>query len=83
MSNKFRELLDATHKWPCTYNMKVVVPTAKLDELKSKFLGFELKTKVSKAGKYTSCTLSTIAMGSDQVLGYYARAKEVEGAILL
>ena len=83
MSDKFKELLDATHTWPCTYNMKVVVPATKLEELQSKFKGFELKKRESKSGKYVSCTLSTVAMNADQVLGYYAIAGKIEGAILL
>lgn len=79
----FKEKLDVEHSWPTTYMFKFVVPSAKANELKAIFSKESLQTKDSKTGKYVSFTMKKLMNSSDEVIGIYMKAKEIEDLIAL
>ncbi len=79
----FQQLLDDNNEWPATYLFKFIVPKAELESLKAVFDGHEIDVKASKKGNYLSLTMRIHVESSDEVVGYYRAAGEIEGVIAL
>ena len=79
----FKQRLDAVHQWPALYMFKFVVPKEKKREVIALFPEDKLTTKNSRNGKYISFTLKKVMQSSDQVMGVYQKAHEIEGIIAL
>ncbi|BDD11283.1 DUF493 domain-containing protein [Fulvitalea axinellae] len=81
---RFKEKLEAQHKFPGPYLFKFIVPSAKIAELKGKVLkGVSWIEKPSRNGRFVSLTAKVRVKSSDEVIQVYQKAKEVEGLMSL
>jgi len=87
-----RELLDATHQFPCTYTFKVI------GEANEKFvqnivaavrsgMDFDFdppyESRETRGGRHVALTFEPVAETPDQVLAVYKQIQQTEGVILL
>ncbi|WP_237227144.1 YbeD family protein [Rubinisphaera sp. JC750] len=87
-----RELLDATHQFPCTYTFKVI------GESNEKFvqnivaavragLGLEFdppyRSRETRGGRHVALTFEPVAETAEQVLAVYQNIQQTDGVILL
>ncbi len=82
-AEKFKQLLDGHHDWPCTYTFKFVIPKGKLSELREVFERDEFHTKDSKKGNYISVTINKYVISSSEVMSLYEECSEITGLISL
>ena len=84
---RLREELENTSTWPSEYLYKFIVPTdpKKIEELENAFdnLGAVIKTKQSKAGKYTSVSVNVMMENPGNVVEKYIEVSNIEGIISL
>lgn len=80
---RFRELLDGQNEWPGPYLFKFIVPRAGLEDLKEVFGEHPVLVRASTRGRYVSVTATMEMESSDEVIGIYRAAGQVEGVIAL
>ena len=81
-----RKQLDETHKWPCDYMFKFIVPKDNENEaaLRAIFgLKAKLNMKESSTGKYKSFTILDRVQNADEVFSRYEAAAQIPGIISL
>ncbi|NNK86935.1 MAG: DUF493 family protein [Flavobacteriaceae bacterium] len=86
--NKLRGHLQESTTWPSQYLYKFIVKSeqVKIDTIEAIFnhTGAVIKTKESRAGKYTSVSINVIMENPDAVISKYIEVSEkVEGVISL
>lgn len=80
----FKERLDGYYDWPCGYLFKFIAPRERLDELVGLFDDeTEVVTRESRRGNYVSVTAEVEMGSSDEVVGVYRRAGEIDGVMPL
>jgi putative lipoic acid-binding regulatory protein len=80
----FRERLDGYYDWPCSYLFKFIVPKDQVDQVLDLFDdGVEVTTRESKRGNYVSVTAEVEMGSSEEVVGLYRRAGEIDGVMPL
>ena len=84
---KFKDRLDDTTEFPSNYIFKFIVPTdnKRIAEVQRVFDGArpQFSMKESKTGKYTSVTVVTYVLDSDQVIHYYKSAASIQDVMML
>jgi len=83
---RMRKQLDETHKWPCDYMFKFIVPKGNENEaaLRAIFgLKAKLNMKESSTGKYKSFTILDRVQNADEVFSRYEAAAQIPGIISL
>jgi len=83
---RMRKQLDETHKWPCDYMFKFIVPKDNENEaaLRAIFgLKAKLNMKESSTGKYKSFTILDRVKNADEVFSRYEAASQIPGIISL
>ena len=86
---KFKDLrkkLDETQSYPSVYMFKFIMDAtnrkiALIENLFSE--NAEIYTKESDKGKYISITITEVMMSTEEIIGIYSKASEIEGVILL
>lgn len=81
--DKFKEILDGHHQWPCPYMYKFIVPTENISMFTDLFPDEKIETRKSKTGKYTSITMTSTMCSSEEVMGIYEKASQVPGLMSL
>lgn len=84
---RLRDELNNTSTWPSEYLYKFIVPSdiKKVEEVKNAFdnMGAVIKTKQSKAGKYTSLSVNVMMESPELVVEKYIDVSNIEGIISL
>ena len=83
---RMRKQLDETHKWPCEFMFKFIVPKGNENEaaLRAIFgLKAKLNMKESSTGKYKSFTILDRVQNADEVFSRYEAAAQIPGIISL
>lgn len=83
---RMRKQLDATHKWPCEFMFKFIVPKGNENEaaLRAIFgLKAKLQMKASSTGKYKAFTILDRVKNADEVFSRYEAASQIPGIISL
>ena len=88
-NEKFKDLrkkLDETQSYPAVYMFKFIMDAthrkiALIENLFSE--NAEIYTKESDKGKYISITITEVMMSTDEIIGIYSKAAEIEGVMLL
>lgn len=80
----FKERLDGYYDWPCSYLFKFIAPRERLDEVIGLFGDeIEVATRESRRGNYVSVTAEVEMGSSEEVVGFYRRAGEIDGVMPL
>lgn len=80
----FKERLDGYYDWPCSYLFKFIAPSDRLEELVAIFdAEVDVQTRESRRGNYVSVTAEVEMGSSDEVVGVYRRAGEIDGVMPL
>lgn len=82
-SNRFKQVLEECHDWPCTYTFKFIVPQQSISEMEKLFPDHDIKKRESKTGKYISVTFETLANSSEEIMDVYHKASLIPGAMAL
>jgi putative lipoic acid-binding regulatory protein len=83
---RMRTQLNETHKWPCDFMFKFIVPKGNENEaaLRAIFgLKSKMKMRESSTGKYRSFTILVKVTGADEVFDRYEAAAKITGIIAL
>jgi len=83
---RMRAQLNETHKWPCDFMFKFIVPKGNENEatLRAIFgLKSKMKMRESSTGKYRSFTILVKVTGADEVFDRYEAAAKITGIIAL
>lgn len=86
MSDKldnFKKLLDSSHRWPCYYTFKFIVPKGVEDTVLELFHDCEVSVKDSAKGNYQSLTIKVFMKSSDEVILVYQKVSMISGVISL
>lgn len=80
----FRERLDGYYDWPCSYLFKFIAPKDRVGDVVELFDDdVEVTTRESKRGNYVSVTAEVEMGSSEEVVGLYRRAGEIDGVMPL
>lgn len=79
----FKEKLEGAHKFPGVYIFKFIVKHELQEQVEALVQDAEVKTKASSGNKYVSVTINANVQSSDEVIGIYKAAKNIEGLIAL
>jgi putative lipoic acid-binding regulatory protein len=82
-SDKFRNLLEEQHDWPCEYTFKFIVPADQVGLLLSFLDNGKNSQKPSKNGKYISVTSVVNLSGPDAVIDVYRQVSTIKGVLSL
>ncbi len=82
-NSKFKELLDETYCWPCSYTFKFIVPKGQVALAKQILIGLQLSEKASGKGNYISITATKIFNGAEEIILIYQKMAIVEGVVSL
>ena len=88
-NEKFKDLkkkLDETQSYPSVYMFKFIMDASnrKIALIENLFSeNAEIYTKESDKGKYISITITEVMMSTEEIIGIYSKAAEIEGVILL
>jgi len=82
-SSRMHHLVEATHKFPCVFQFKFVVPTGACDAVRRLVQKANVSTRISTGGRYTALTLRAKMDNADQVVSVYERASAIKGVIAL
>ena len=82
-TEKFKDLLDRQHDWPCPYTFKFIVEKPHLEELLALFPGETPSVRPSSKERYLGVTYSLRMNDSDAVLAVYDRVRDVPGLMAL
>lgn len=80
---RFRELLDEHHDWPCDYTFKFVVPCDRQRDVEGLLSGAAVAVRPSKKGNYVSVTLTAHLKSPDAVIAVHQKAAKIAGLIAL
>lgn len=80
---KFKQVLDEHHQWPCPYAFKFIVPSENLHLLNAIFPEENITTRESKTGKYTSVTFESNMCSGKHVMDVYKKAAQIPGIMSL
>lgn len=82
--SRLLQLLESSHRWPCVYSFKFIVPAVRGEELKSLLPEAEqVEARPSSGGKYTAYTFHCPMASGREVLGVYARVQGINGLVSL
>lgn len=77
--SSLKKALEENQVWPTRYTFKFIVKGPALPHLLALLDGFEISTRESKKGTYTSVTAVQRMMTAGDVIAVYERVSEVEG----
>lgn len=81
---KFKQRLNTTHTWPCTYMFKFIVPANRSNQIMGLFESRDkIYTRHSKNGNYVCVTAKCQVHSSQEVLAVYQAAAQVKGVLSL
>lgn len=80
---KFLNLLNENHTFPCPYTFKFIVKAECKEQLLVLLTDHQVQEKTSRKGNYISVTSSYFVHSCEQVLAIYQRVSKVEGVITL
>lgn len=83
---RMRAQLNESHKWPCEFMFKFIVPKGNENEaaLRAIFgLTSKMKMRESSTGKYKSFTILDSVKNADAVFDRYEAAAKIPGIIAL
>jgi putative lipoic acid-binding regulatory protein len=87
MDDKFKkmhELLTESYSWPHSYMFKFIAPEEQLNHVLAIFTdGFEISTRPSKKGNYTSITATKTMTSPDAIVKIYELIGKIPGVISL
>lgn len=83
MSEKFKELLDEKHSFPCSYKFKFIVKSELLSNVTEKFEKDELAFNYSSNKKYCSVTVDKVVSSSSEIIKIYEGLSKIKGIISL
>ena len=81
-----KEKLEENSEWPIKYMYKFIIPneTEKVEKVKEAFGGkANIKTNLSKTGKYISITITTTENNADDIINKYKSLENIEGIVAL
>ncbi len=82
--SRLLQLLENTHRWPCVYSFKFIVPATRGDELKALLPeADQVEERPSAGGKYTAYTFHCPMGSGREVLGVYSRVQGINGLVSL
>lgn len=84
--NDLRKKLDETQSYPSVYMFKFILDASnrKIALVENLFSeNAEIYTKESDKGKYISITITEVMMSTEEIIGIYTKAAEIEGVMLL
>ncbi len=84
--NELRKKLDETQSYPSVYMFKFIMDASnrKIALVENLFSeNAEIYTKESDKGKYISITITEVMMSTEEIIGIYNKAAEIEGVMLL
>lgn len=84
--NSLREKLDKENSYPLVYMFKFIVPAdnRKIALVESLFTGeAEVVQKQSSNGNYISLTAKQVVIDTEEIIGIYQKASEIEGLMAL
>ncbi|HWY12808.1 MAG TPA: DUF493 family protein [Bacteroidia bacterium] len=84
--NDLRKKLDETQSYPSVYMFKFIMDASnrKIALVENLFSeNAEIYTKESDKGKYISITITEVMMSTEEIIGIYSKAAEIEGVMLL
>jgi len=82
-NDQFRQLVAVTHKFPCVYQFKFVVPAVQTTAVRALVTDAKVSARTSAGGRYTALTLRAPMQSPDQVVSIYEKAKMIKGVIAL
>ena len=80
---KFRQLLEEQHDWPCDYTFKFVVPCERQRDVETLLSGASIAVRPSSKGKYVSVSVTAYLKSADAVIAIHQQASKIEGLIAL
>ena len=80
---RFKQVLDQSHAWPCGYAFKFVVPKRSENDLRALFPAADITRRISSAGRYVSLTAKQTISSAQEVVALYQAAAAVENIIIL
>lgn len=80
---RFKELLDSGHTWPCLYTFKFIVSRDHVDRVLELFPDELPTVRNSAKASFVAVTFNVTMASSDDVLRIYDRASQIEGIISL
>lgn len=80
---KFKNVLEEHHNFPCSYTFKFIVKKEKLKEFKDVLDEIDIKEKVSKNGNFKSITLKKKMKNSQEIIEIYEKVGNVDGVMTL
>lgn len=84
--DRLKKILNDTHEWPSVYLYKFILKgeNKKIAQIEALFTNSaQLSTKESSKGSYVSISVREVAMNADEVLAIYAKARLIEGVMVL
>ena len=81
--NRFQQLLDDQHDWPCDYTFKFVVPKDQVPAVQGLVPEAQCWTRSSRSGTYVSVTLKMHFHHSGEVVEVYKAASRIERIVVL
>ena len=83
---RLQNQLDATHRWPCSFSFKFILPAneSAVAALKSIFSDLaQFSERPSRNGNYTAFTIVETVGSAEDVFARYETASAIKGIIAL
>ncbi|MCF8106568.1 MAG: DUF493 domain-containing protein [Desulfohalobiaceae bacterium] len=81
---RFKDIIEEHHHWPCQYLFKFIVPVQKKEQVLGLFESKdEISQKKSRNGRYVSISARCLINCSEEVLLVYQAAARIKGVISL
>ncbi|MCF8030146.1 MAG: DUF493 domain-containing protein [Desulfohalobiaceae bacterium] len=81
---RFKQALEETHTWPCSYMFKFIVPVRQETEVLNLFQEEDaISTRMSRNGHYVSVTAKRRVHSSEEVIAVYEAASRIQGIVPL
>jgi putative lipoic acid-binding regulatory protein len=83
---RLQNQLDATHRWPCSFSFKFILPAnpSSIAALKGMFSeAAQFSERPSRKGNYTAFTIVETVGSAQDVFARYEAAAAIEGIISL
>ena len=80
---RFKDLLEGQHSWPCQYTFKFIVPRDDLPAVLGLLPGVTPLLRSSAKNNYVSVTFKAHMATSDEVIDVYDRASLIKSIISL
>ena len=81
--DKFKIQLEEHYTFPAEYPFKFIVPSSKVDELKSKLPDVTFIENPSRSGKYRSVSFRMEMKSSDEIVNIYLEVSKIKDIISL